>query len=81
MPTVPVESKILVSGANGFIAVWIVRTLLEKGFVVRGTVRSGEKGEYLRNLFKGYGNRFETVIVEDIAAVRHFSRSETGRLI
>lgn len=38
------------------------------GYKVRGTVRSADKGEYLRNLYKGVGE-FEYVIVEDIADV------------
>ena len=31
---------ILVTGASGYIACWIVKQLLEKGYRVRGTVRS-----------------------------------------
>jgi nucleoside-diphosphate-sugar epimerase len=61
--------KVLVSGASGFIAVWIVRTLLEHGFAVRGTVRSHKKGNYLKKMFESYGDRFEFVIVEDISSV------------
>ena len=71
MPTIAKGDKILVSGANGYIAVWIVRTLLERGYAVRGTVRDTGKGEYLKNYFTtlGYGDKFEYVIVEDIAKV------------
>jgi len=35
---------------------------------VRGTVRSKDKGEYLKKLYEGVGE-FEYVIVEDIAEV------------
>ncbi|KAJ4473047.1 hypothetical protein J3R30DRAFT_3514321 [Lentinula aciculospora] len=36
MPKViPNGSKVLVTGANGYIAAWVVRTLLEKGYAVR----------------------------------------------
>jgi hypothetical protein len=35
---------------------------------VRGTVRSEEKGEYLKKLYDGVGE-FEYVIVKDIAEV------------
>ena len=71
MPSVDKGSKVLVSGANGYIAMWIVRTLLERGFAVRGTVRTEEKGEFMIEYFKslGYGDKFEVVIVEDIAKV------------
>lgn len=42
--------------------------LLKHGFRVRGTVRSKEKGEYLKQLFQGEGE-FDYVIVEDVEAV------------
>lgn len=42
--------------------------LLKHGFCVRGTVRSKEKGEYLKQLFQGEGE-FDYVIVEDVEAV------------
>ena len=70
MPAVPPGSKVLVTGANGFVAVWIVRTLLEQGFSVRGTIRSPAKGEHLKKLFKEYGDKLELVIVPNIEAVR-----------
>jgi len=69
MPVVAPGSKILVSGANGFIAVWLVRTLLEHGYSVRGTVRSKEKSAFLVDKFKSYGDKFELVVVEDITKV------------
>ena len=69
MPVVAPGSKILVSGANGFIAVWLVRFLLEQGFAVRGTVRSKEKATFLVDMFKSYGDKFELVVVEDITKV------------
>jgi nucleoside-diphosphate-sugar epimerase len=66
MPSVNPPSKVLVSGASGFVAMWVVRTLLEQGYAVRGTVRSHKKGEHLRKAFKSYGDRFELAIVPDI---------------
>jgi nucleoside-diphosphate-sugar epimerase len=74
MPTVQPGSKVLVSGANGFIAMWVVRTLLEKGYAVRGTVRSQEKGQHLTDTFKKYGEKFELIVVQDITAVRIFNQ-------
>jgi nucleoside-diphosphate-sugar epimerase len=67
MPSVSPPAKVLVSGASGFIAMWVVRTLLEQGFAVRGTVRSQDKGEHLKKAFKSYGDKFELAIVPDIA--------------
>ncbi|KAF8877686.1 D-lactaldehyde dehydrogenase [Infundibulicybe gibba] len=66
MPVIQPKDKVLVSGANGFIAIWIVRVLLERGYDVRGTVRSVGKGKYLQDMFAEYGDRLEIVIVEDI---------------
>lgn len=44
MPAVSAPSTILVTGANGFIAVATVKTLIERGFKVIGTVRTASKG-------------------------------------
>jgi nucleoside-diphosphate-sugar epimerase len=73
MAVVDAPAKVLVSGANGFIAVWVVKTLLEKGYSVRGTIRSIDKGDHLKKLFGQYGEKFELVVVEDITKV-HTSR-------
>ena len=71
MPSVSKGSKVLVSGANGYIAMWVGRTLLERGFSVRGTVRTEEKGKFMIEYFKslGYGDKFEVVVVDDIVKV------------
>lgn len=71
MPAVQPPAKVLVSGANGYIAIWVIRTLLEKGYAVRGTVRSADKGEHLKEMFKSYGDRHEIFVVEDITKVRY----------
>jgi hypothetical protein len=59
---------VLVSGASGFIAAHLTSHLLMNGYRVRGTVRSNDKGEYLKKLYEGVGE-FEYVIVKDIAEV------------
>ncbi len=69
MPAVN-SGKILVSGANGYIAVWVVKKLLEQGYSVRGTVRSESKGTHLKEIFKEYGDKLEIVVVEDITKAR-----------
>jgi len=62
MPAVPTGSTVLVTGASGFIAVHVVQQLLDRGYKVLGTVRSKEKGEWIKNKFPA----FEYVIVEDL---------------
>ena len=69
MPSVP-QGKILVTGCNGYVAVWVVKQLLEGGYAVRGTVRRASAIVYLQKLFESYGPRFEVVIVPDITKVR-----------
>ncbi|KAH7445887.1 hypothetical protein KP509_01G027400 [Ceratopteris richardii] len=39
-----------VTGANGLLASWLIKCLLERGFHVRGSLRNIEKGEPLRHL-------------------------------
>ena len=69
MPAVT-SGKVLVTGANGYIAVWVVKSFLDQGFSVRGAVRSENKAIHLRSLFKSFGGKFEVAIVEDITKVR-----------
>jgi len=74
MPAVEKGAKVLVSGANGFLAMWVVRILLERGFSVRGTVRSADKGKHVIEYFTllGYGDKIDVVVVEDIAKVSEY---------
>ena len=69
MPAVKLPCKILVFGANGYIAMWVVHTLLKQGYSVRATVRSVSKGEHPRKEFAKYEDGFEVVVVEDITKV------------
>ena len=39
-PPPPATAGVCVTGAGGFIASWLVKLLLEKGYTVRGTVRN-----------------------------------------
>jgi nucleoside-diphosphate-sugar epimerase len=83
MPIITPNSKVLVSGANGYLACWVVRTFLEKGYAVRGAVRSLERGAHLLELFKSFGKKFELVIVSDITKVNisHDHRGSSSLLI
>ncbi|PPQ70462.1 hypothetical protein CVT26_013909 [Gymnopilus dilepis] len=65
MPTVEPnrDTRILVTGGNGFIGMWVIRTLLEQGYSVRGAIRSLEKGMGLRDYF--LNSNVEWVVVKD----------------
>jgi uncharacterized protein YbjT (DUF2867 family) len=80
MPALPPSSLILVTGASGFIATHLVTTLLSRGYKVRGTVRSQDKGKYLDKLFEGVGDKgqWEWVVVEDIAQDGVFDEAVKG---
>ncbi|KAJ6470241.1 D-lactaldehyde dehydrogenase [Mycena vitilis] len=72
------SQKVLVSGANGFVASYVVRNLLDKGYLVRGTVRSAEKGKHLTQLFAKYGDKFELAVVPDIGQEGAFDEAVKG---
>ncbi len=46
------ETIVLVTGASGFVAMHCILKLLEKGYMVRGTLRSPEREAGLRKTFK-----------------------------
>ncbi|CAG8037221.1 unnamed protein product [Penicillium salamii] len=58
----PPQSRILVTGANGFIASHIVNLLLQRGYRVRGTVR--EPRPWLDQMFQKYD--YESAILPDL---------------
>ncbi|KAI0288553.1 hypothetical protein B0F90DRAFT_1827342 [Multifurca ochricompacta] len=71
-------AKVLVTGANGYLAVWVVKKYLEAGYAVRGTVRSLAKSAFLKDRFAHYGDRFELVVVEDITKDGAFDEAVKG---
>ncbi|KAI0795626.1 D-lactaldehyde dehydrogenase [Abortiporus biennis] len=83
MPSIQPPSKVLVTGANGYIAMWVVRTLLENGYFVRGTVRSTSKGDYMRKYFTELGftdleDKLEIVVVKNIETPGAFDDAVKG---
>ncbi|KAH9057429.1 D-lactaldehyde dehydrogenase [Lactarius vividus] len=78
MVAVSPPAKVLVTGANGYLAVWTVKKYLEAGYSVRGTVRSLSKSAFLNEQFAEYGERFELVVVEDITKDGAFDEAVKG---
>ena len=59
MVAVSSPAKVLVTGANGYLAVWVVKKYLEAGYSIRGTVRSLSKSTFLTEKFSNYGDRVD----------------------
>ncbi|CAE6476773.1 unnamed protein product [Rhizoctonia solani] len=66
MPFIQSPAKILLTGANGYYAVYVIKDLLERGYNVIGTVRSEPKGEDLVKLFSSHPGKFSYAVVPDI---------------
>jgi len=71
MPAIqnPTQSTILVTGANGFAAAWIVDGLLKQGYTVRASIRSADKGKYLQEAFKSFGDKLQIIVTGDMSKV------------
>ena len=78
MVAISSPAKVLVTGANGYLATWVVKKYLEAGYSVRGAVRSLKKSAFLNDIFAQYGDRFELVVVEDITKNGAFDEAVKG---
>ncbi|KAF8270657.1 NAD-P-binding protein [Lactarius quietus] len=78
MVAISPPAKVLVTGANGYLAVWTVKKYLEAGYSVRGTVRSLSRSAFLKEQFVEYGERLELVVVEDITKDGAFDEAVKG---
>lgn len=64
-PTIPPDSLILVTGANGLNASNTIAALVQAGYRVRGTVRSLSKSSFLTDIFP---ERVSLVEIPDVSA-------------
>ncbi|KAJ7359271.1 D-lactaldehyde dehydrogenase [Mycena albidolilacea] len=76
--TDPFAALILVSGANGFLASWIVGDLLKNGYSVRAAVRSEDKGQHLLKAYAEYGSKLQLSIVQDMSIDGAFDEAVKG---
>ncbi|CAG8961394.1 hypothetical protein HYFRA_00013342 [Hymenoscyphus fraxineus] len=60
-------SKVLVTGANGFVAATIIDQLIAKGYVVTGSIRTPAKGSQILALHPEYAGKLDFVVVSDYA--------------
>ncbi|KAF9870239.1 nad dependent epimerase [Colletotrichum karsti] len=67
------RKSILVTGANGYLALHVIKEALSKGYDVRGTVRSQKAADKVRATFPAdYGARLATTFVEDLTKPDNF---------
>ncbi|KAI0759540.1 NAD(P)-binding protein [Trametes elegans] len=82
MPSITAPAQVLVTGANGYIGLWVIRYLLDGGYRVRAAVRSSEKGESLIQLFSQKlpegAHHLTFVVVPDLSAENAFDKAVHG---
>ena len=49
------KTKVLVTGGNGFLALWVIKDLLEQAYAVRATLRSLAKADEVRQTLRDQG--------------------------
>lgn len=69
---------VLVTGASGFIAAHVVEAFLQKGYNVRGTVRSDKTAAKVLKTHAKYSEQISVAIVPDIAAPNAFDEAVKG---
>ncbi|PYI24775.1 flavonol reductase [Aspergillus violaceofuscus CBS 115571] len=72
------DQTILITGASGFVATHVLRVFLQRGYRVRGTVRSEQTAEKVREIFAEYGDKLSFTIVKDIAQPGAFDEAVKG---
>ncbi|KAM0246094.1 hypothetical protein ACHAQJ_010346 [Trichoderma viride] len=76
--TSPSKQTLLITGANGFLARHVVKEALERGYHVRGTVRSQSSAEKVQGLFAEYVDRFSAVVIQDFTNKDNYEAAFTG---
>ncbi|KAI1392684.1 NAD(P)-binding protein [Hypoxylon trugodes] len=73
-------SLVVVTGVNGYVASHIADQLLQRGYLVRGTVRNVPRDQWLKDYFdEKYGKeRFELIEVPDMAVAGAFDKAAKG---
>lgn len=77
-PPPPSEQTVLITGISGFVGSWITHTFLEAGYNVRGTIRSENSIEGLKNLHAKYADQLSFAIVPDITTPNAFNQAAKG---
>jgi nucleoside-diphosphate-sugar epimerase len=75
---IPKGSRVLVTGATGYLATHIINEFLMVGYKVIGTARNSEKADQTRELFAQYGSSNYDCVVPDMAADGAFDEAVKG---
>ncbi|KAJ3533963.1 hypothetical protein NMY22_g7116 [Coprinellus aureogranulatus] len=78
MPVVPANSKILITGASGFVGQWVLRKLLDSGHTARVVVRSESKANGVKKVFADDVSKLEFVVIEDMSKEGAFDEGVVG---
>lgn len=80
MPPPSANSLILVTGGNGFIGAWVIRTLLDRGYAVRAALRSLDRASSLEEVFGSHvaQGQLEFVVVEDLTKEGAYDAALSG---
>lgn len=72
------HSKILLTGATGYVGQWVLKSLLDRAYDVRVAVRSEGKARTVKDIFSDHegASKLEFIVVEDMAKVRPGSTLE-----
>ena len=76
----PSEQALLITGANGFLGMHVVREALERGYHVRGTVRSESSAAKVRDLFAKYDSRLSLCVVPDLTTTEFYESAFSGTM-
>lgn len=74
------KGRVLVTGANGYIAGRTVEAFLKAGYAVRGTVRALGSAAEVAAALSEYADKLEFVSVPDITAPGAFDEAINGAL-
>ena len=72
------KGRVLLTGANGFLAARTVEAFLKAGYSVRGTVRSLASAQEVADALPEYADKLEFVSVPDITVTGAFDEAIKG---
>ncbi|KAL0941267.1 nad dependent epimerase [Colletotrichum truncatum] len=75
-------ATVLVTGANGYLALHVIEQVLKRGYNVCGTVRSKKTADKVRTKFPAdYGTRATTATIEDLTKTELFRDVFQGNIV